>query len=310
MFPYTNMHEMNLDWILEVIEEFKNGYITRDEVIQLINERVPEIANTLYSDDGNKALSAKMGAALRGMNEVLQTDVQRISDDVGQLSGSLGPVYQAYSYYKRGQVVVGPDWRLYMCTVNTAHGDWDPNQWQPVDLTTLIAQTYRTPVTLFSGEWDPTEPLEIPLPAGVSYDQVVLFSVAPRGSEYANIAVDLYDGDRLLTTFSIYRAVSNATNTRVRSYATMTRMGESLWILEMVNGTSDAISTNRRTGYALNTIGDLRDTLQIRLEGESDVSGTITLTIYGRENRYLMSNIVDDDDDVESGGVFYDLSEE
>lgn len=172
----------------------------------------------------------------------------------------------------------------------------------------MIAQTYRTPVKLFSGEWDPAEPLEIPLPAGVSYDQVILFSIAPRGSEYANIAVDLYDGDRLLTTFSVYRAVSNATNTRVRSYATMTRMGEGLWILEMVNGTSDAISTNRRTGYALNTFGTLSETLQIRLEGESVVSDTITLAIYGRENRYLMSNVIDDD--IESGGVLYDLSEE
>lgn len=129
MFPYTNMHEMNLDWILEVIEEFKNGYITRDEVIRLINERVPEIANTLYSEDGNKALSAKMGSVLRSADELLELNMQNLTDNISNMSTSLGPIYREYTYYKRGQVVVGPDWRLYMCTVNTAHGDWDPNQW-------------------------------------------------------------------------------------------------------------------------------------------------------------------------------------
>ena len=49
-FPYTNFHELNLDWIIEKIKEFKNEIDNIDDnITTIVQEYLSEVElNTMY----------------------------------------------------------------------------------------------------------------------------------------------------------------------------------------------------------------------------------------------------------------------
>lgn len=49
-FPYTNFHELNLDWIIEKIKEFKNEIDNIDvNITSIVHEYLSEVEfNALY----------------------------------------------------------------------------------------------------------------------------------------------------------------------------------------------------------------------------------------------------------------------
>lgn len=49
-FPYTNFHELNLDWIIEKIKEFKNEIDNIDDnITSIVQEYLSEVEfNALY----------------------------------------------------------------------------------------------------------------------------------------------------------------------------------------------------------------------------------------------------------------------
>ena len=46
-FPYTNFHDLNLDWILQVIKEFRESY---PDIIEELNKKLDK---PLFDSEGN-----------------------------------------------------------------------------------------------------------------------------------------------------------------------------------------------------------------------------------------------------------------
>ena len=59
LFPYTNTHELNLDWVLQVVKDFQTKYTTFDQALADALEAI-ETAKTGSLEDMQTALTAAL----------------------------------------------------------------------------------------------------------------------------------------------------------------------------------------------------------------------------------------------------------
>ena len=76
LFPYTNGHELNLDWILQVVKDFQTKYTTFDQALADALEAI-ETAKTGSLEDMQAALTA----ALESISTDLESAKEAISAD-------------------------------------------------------------------------------------------------------------------------------------------------------------------------------------------------------------------------------------
>lgn len=82
LFPYTNMHELNLDWVLDTVKTLK-------EKVEAL-EKTPAVPETLLTDVAELkekvALLEEYITALNNKTVALETRVAALEQQVGSLS--------------------------------------------------------------------------------------------------------------------------------------------------------------------------------------------------------------------------------
>ena len=86
-FPYTNLHNLNLDWMINKMKEFQEGYEDQLEQIQAVQTATEELQRALQEDEGNLA------DAVEALNDALEALPQDIQNEVAFYVGAhLGTV--------------------------------------------------------------------------------------------------------------------------------------------------------------------------------------------------------------------------
>ena len=113
-FPYSNFHDLNMDWILKIVKDFEDHYTSIHETIEagiaLINEKTDEaiidalsqINNQLDADllsmqtayneyitNINTTASTKENEVLAYMNQKLIETTNSIDDFITQVTASI-----------------------------------------------------------------------------------------------------------------------------------------------------------------------------------------------------------------------------
>ena len=80
-FPYTNFHELNLDWIIKIAKDFLDQYTHIQEIITSGETSLNEIIS-----NGEESLST-----------TIDTGIESLEEKATQLEGLLNQWYQAHS---------------------------------------------------------------------------------------------------------------------------------------------------------------------------------------------------------------------
>lgn len=91
-WPYTNLHELNLDWILEVVKEFQSQYSTIDEKITAGKEEIESTAEATLEQV--RAAIERMGAeeqaaVLAAINARAEEVISSIPADYTEMSAAV-----------------------------------------------------------------------------------------------------------------------------------------------------------------------------------------------------------------------------
>lgn len=85
-FPYTDLHNLNLNWMINKMKEFQAGYEDQLDQIQAVQTATEELQRALQEDEGNLADAVRaLDAAIDALPADVRTEVQTYVD--ANLSG-------------------------------------------------------------------------------------------------------------------------------------------------------------------------------------------------------------------------------
>ena len=80
LIPYTNVHEMNLDWIIENVEEYIKKYIDLETFVNSSLEEQQEYIDNALKEIRNDF--SDLSEYVSNIMEYIQTNIEQITNDV------------------------------------------------------------------------------------------------------------------------------------------------------------------------------------------------------------------------------------
>lgn len=87
-FPYTNGHELNLDWILNVVKDFQNKYQNIDADLQHALAQIAEAAQTALNSI-NAASASGLEAVETAVQDAMDTLTDKVQQAIAILNGKI-----------------------------------------------------------------------------------------------------------------------------------------------------------------------------------------------------------------------------
>lgn len=80
LIPYTNVHEMNLDWIIDKVEEYIKKYIDLETFVNSSLEEQQEYIDNALNEIRNDF--SDLSEYVSNIMEYIQTNIEQITNDV------------------------------------------------------------------------------------------------------------------------------------------------------------------------------------------------------------------------------------
>lgn len=137
-FPYSNSHNLNMDWIIKVVKDFEDHYSTLTEAIEtgkteIAEEVAQELANALqelnsYEGEINEDIQQAIAQMNQQASAKLAEVLSQIPSDYTQLYNSLALAYNQARYQYKNDII-NKDGQIYryLETVG-ANAEWDANK--------------------------------------------------------------------------------------------------------------------------------------------------------------------------------------
>lgn len=157
-FPYTDMHQMNLDWVIKIAKDFLDQYTHIEEVItdgeQGIRDTAEEMENLLqewydtHSAEIAQQIATLLANAITTFNNTAtatgQAVLATIPADYSSIWATMAKSFDSTKNYNPGDIVktmdndgTGHIWRY---KTNHTAGVWNASEADEIDLGTAIAE--------------------------------------------------------------------------------------------------------------------------------------------------------------------------
>ena len=134
-FPYTNLHDLDLDWLLNQVKsvvESNNKLISDlndDPPGELFSQIVDDVTNAIKDDTDPESIYGQMVEATRAANTAAGR-ATTAAETAENLSGLIAPTYSASSTYYKGEYVAY-NGHLYRALTKTT-GTFNASDWEQV----------------------------------------------------------------------------------------------------------------------------------------------------------------------------------
>lgn len=275
-FPFSNFHELNLDWILEEINKLKEALSRVDPSVVFSKQNLPEISDVKnlptilaekYSAENEPPYPVSSVNNKTGNVVIKKDDIEGLVNDLSRkYSPDNTPPYPMTSFNTRQGAVTLNDEDVKSLKISTTleiDGDDDPTSWD----SDTLKEVYDDGIRFAVGAW---------LPAINGYTKVWAFTHAE--DEYSCYLISVYSG----SAAGVVNSVNNKVGIVVLNIEDIPQLQTTL---------NSKYSASNPPTFPVNSVNGMTGTVNVQ---GMHVSLDITETGVSASQAFVINGITDD----------------